>query len=241
MTRFAAGDDVYGELTHGAYAEYAVADEGALARKPATLDFPEAAAVPLACVTALQGLRDSGGVTAGTRLLVNGASGGVGTFAVQIGKALGAHVTGVCSARNAELVRSAGADEVVDYARTDFTRGEQRYDVVFDLVGNHSMTAYRRVLDRRGVYVSSSGMPGGPVLGPVPYLVGVALSGLRGRPRMRVLVVKSTVEDLETIARMVVAGEITPVITRTRTLAELPEALAAQGNGHARGKTVITV
>ena len=241
VTRFAAGDDVYGELSDGAYAEYVVVKENALARKPATVDFPDAAAVPLAGITALQGMRDAAGVTAGKRVLVNGASGGVGVFAVQIAKALGAHVTGVCSTRNADLVRSAGADEIVDYTREDFTRADARYDVVFDLVGNHTMSAYRRVLNRDGVYVSSTGMPGGAVLGPLPYLLRVLLSSLRGGPKMRVLTTKSTVEDLGILAGMVDAGQVKPIVERAYTLAELADALAHQGRGHARGKTVVTV
>jgi NADPH:quinone reductase-like Zn-dependent oxidoreductase len=195
----------------------------------------------VAGITALQGIRDSGRVRAGHRVLVNGASGGVGTFAVQIAKSLGAHVTGVCSTRNLDLVRSIGADEVVDYTREDFTRMRASYDVVLDLVGNHSPAAYRRVLRPDGVYIASTGMPGGDVLGPLPFILRVVLSSLRGRPKMKVLVAKSTIADLETLARLIEAGDVTPVIDRTYALSETAEALARQGESHARGKSVVTV
>ena len=241
VTRFTAGDEVYGELPHGAYAEHVVARQDALARKPAGLGFAEAAAVPIAGITALQGIRDCGKVRAGHRVLVNGASGGVGTFAVQVAKSLGAHVTAVCSTRNVDLVRATGADEVVDYTRDDFTRGDEPYDVIFDLVGSHPISAYRRAMRRDGVYVASTGMPGGPVLGPLPYITRVALSSLRGSPKTKVFAAKSTVDDLDELTRMIEAGDVTPVVDRTFPLAEVAEALAHQGRGHARGKTVVTI
>lgn len=241
VTRFAPGDEVYGELTAGAYAEYAVASQDVLARKPVGVGFAQAAAVPLAGITALRGLRDAGKVHAGQRVLVNGASGGVGTFAVQVAKSFGAHVTGVCSTSNIDLVHTTGADEVVDYTREDFTRGDQAYDVIFDLVGNHTMSAYRRALHRDGVYVCATGMPGGKVLGPLPYIGRVALSSLRGRPAMRVFAAKSSAADLAELGRLIEAGEVRPVVQRTVTLAETPDALAQQGRGHAQGKTVVTV
>ncbi len=241
VTRFKPGDEVYGELPAGAYAEYATAREEILALKPANLGFPEAAAVPLAGITALQGIRDVGGVRAGHRVLVNGASGGVGTFAVQVAKSLGAHVTGVCSTRNVDLVQSIGADDTVDYSHEDFTRGEQSYDVIFDLVGNHSVSAYQRVLGPDGVYIASTGMPGGDVLGPLPFIFRVAMSSLRRSPKAKIFMAKPNPDDLAELTRLIETGAITPVIERTYGLAETADALARQGEGHAQGKTVVTV
>ncbi|MEV2278104.1 NAD(P)-dependent alcohol dehydrogenase [Nocardiopsis sp. NPDC049922] len=241
VTRFRPGDEVYGELSGGAYAEYVVAAETALARKPARLDFAEAAAVPLAGLAALQGIRDVGAVRSGHRVLVNGASGGVGTFAVRIAASLGAHVTGVCATHNLDLVRSIGADEVVDYTREDFTRGERSYDVVLDLVGNHPLEAYRRVLDAGGVYVASSGEPGGAFLGPLPYLLGVTLSSLRRGPRMTAFASKPNPDDLAALTRLIDDGGVAPVVDRVLPLARAAEAIADQGAGHRRGKTVLAV
>ncbi|MFE3459663.1 NAD(P)-dependent alcohol dehydrogenase [Nocardiopsis aegyptia] len=241
VTRWQRGTQVFGELSAGAYAEFVVAGEDELAPAPTGVGPAEAASVPVAGVAALQGLRDAGGVRSGHRVLVNGASGGVGTFAVQIAKALGAHVTGVCSGANLELVTSIGADEVVDYTRHDFTRSGERYDVVFDLVGSHAPTAYRRALRRDGVYVSASGMPGGALLGPLPYLLRVALTSLRGGPRMKPFAAKRSPDDLAVLAGMIESGQVRPVIDRTYALTETATALARQGKGHARGKTVVTV
>jgi NADPH:quinone reductase-like Zn-dependent oxidoreductase len=241
VTRFRAGDAVFGELSGGAYAEYAIASEDELAPKPSSLGFCDAAAVPLAGVTALQGIRDAGCVRAGHRVLINGASGGVGTFAVQIAKSLGAHVTGVCSTDSLELVRSIGADDVIDYGREDFTRGRERYDVIFDLVGNHPLSDYRRVMRRDGVYIAASGMPGGPLLGPIPYLVRVALTSLRPGPRMRPFAAKPTSRNLSELTELIEAGEVRPVIERTYGFSDIPAALARQGEGHARGKKVVAV
>ncbi|MFP3989532.1 NAD(P)-dependent alcohol dehydrogenase [Streptomyces sp. E11-3] len=242
VTRWSPGAEVFGELPDGAYAEYAVvAEDAALASKPANLGYPEAAAVPLAGITALQGLRDAGGVRVGHRVLVCGASGGVGTFAVQIAKSLGAHVTGVCGTGALDLVRSIGADEVVDYTKEDFTRGDVRYDVIFDLVGNHAPSAYRRVLGRDGVYVAASGMPGGNMLGPLPYLLRVALSSPRGRPTMKPFLAKSNPDDLTALAKLIESDELRPVIGRTYGFTEIAAALSGQGEGHARGKTVVTI
>jgi NADPH:quinone reductase-like Zn-dependent oxidoreductase len=241
VTRWRPGDEVFGELPDGAYAEYAVAAEDALALKPADLSFPEAAAVPLAGITALQGVRDAGAVQPGHRVLVNGASGGVGTFAVQIAKSLGAHVTGVCSTRNHDLVGSIGADEVVDYTREDFTRGEQPYDVLFDLVGSHAPPAYRRVLQRDGVCVVATGMPGGDVLGPLPYLLRTVLTSLRGAPRVKPFVAKPNPDDLATVAKLIEDGAVRPVLEQTFEFSEIAAALAHQGSGHAQGKTVVAI
>ena len=241
VTRWSVGAHVFGELPHGAYAQNALAREDALGPKPANLGFAEAAAAPLAGIAALQGIRDAGGVRAGHRVLVNGASGGVGTFAVQIAKALGAHVTGVCSTSSVELVRSIGADEVIDYTREDFTRGEARYDVIFDLVGSHAPTAYRRVLRRDGVCVVATGMPGGKLLGPLPYLLRAALSSLRGRPKVRPFAARPNADDLTALAKLIETGDVRPVIEHIYELPEVAAALARQGEGHARGKTVVAV
>ncbi|RKS05129.1 NADPH:quinone reductase-like Zn-dependent oxidoreductase [Nocardiopsis sp. Huas11] len=241
VTRWRPGTAVFGELSAGAYAEFVVAGEDVLAAAPAGLGLAEAAAVPLAGVTALQGLRDAGGVRPGHRVLVNGASGGVGTFAVQIAKALGAHVTGVCSGPAVDLVTSIGADEVVDYTREDCTRSAARYDVVFDLVGSHPPAAYRRVLHRGGVYVAATGMPGGSLLGPLPFLLRVVLASLRGGPRMKPFAAKPGPDALAALAELIESGRVRPVIDRTYALADAAAALARQGQGHARGKTVVTV
>jgi NADPH:quinone reductase-like Zn-dependent oxidoreductase len=241
VTRWRAGDEVFGELPYGAFAEYAVAAENVLAPKPAGLGFPEAAAVPLAGITALQGLRDAGGVRAGHRVVINGASGGVGTFAVQIAKSLGAHVTGVCATSGLDLVRTIGADAVVDYTSEDFTQAGEPYDVIFDLVGSHALSAYRKALHRDGVCVVATGMPGGDVLGPIPYLLRAALSSSRGGPRTTSFAAKSSSDDLTALAKLIEAGEVRPVIEHTYAFSEIAAALARQGEGHARGKTVVTV
>lgn len=236
VTRWRPGAEVFGELPHGAYAQYAIAGENALAAKPANLGFPEAAAVPLAGLTALQGIRDAAAVRAGHRVLINGASGGVGTFAVQVAKSLGAHVTGVCSTSSLDLVRSTGADEVVDYTKEDFTRGESPYDVIFDLVGSHAPSAYRRVLRRDGVCVVATGMPGGDVLGPLPYILRAALSR-----RMKPFAAKPDPDDLTTLGKLIEADDVRPVIEHTYGFSEIAAALARQGEGHARGKIVVNI
>jgi NADPH:quinone reductase-like Zn-dependent oxidoreductase len=238
----AVGDEVFGELPGGAYAEFVATDASRLARKPAGIGFAEAAAVPLAGVTALQGIRDAGGVGADHRVVVNGASGGVGTFAVQIAKALGARVTGVCHTRNVDLVRSLGADDVVDYTRTDLTEATASCDVLFDLIGNHPLRSYRRMLRPGGVYVAATGRPGGPVLGPLPFIARVGLGSLVRRSiRQRVFAARANADDLGELSRLIDAGAVTPVIDRRYDLARIADALAHQGDGHARGKTVITV
>lgn len=236
-SRFQPDDEVYGELTGGAYAEYVAAPEKVLARKPANLTFEQAAAVPLSAATALQGVRDKGRTQPGQHVLVNGASGGVGTFAVQIAKALGAEVTGVCSGKNADLVGSLGADHVVDYALEDFTESGQRYDVVFDLIGNHSLRACRRALAPNGRLVLSSGPPS-PVIRRL--LAAVTLSPFMQKKMVPLLQTPNS-DDLETLTQLVEAGAVTPVIDRTYPLHHAAEALRRQGEGHMRGKTVITI
>ncbi|MEU4332893.1 NAD(P)-dependent alcohol dehydrogenase [Nonomuraea dietziae] len=239
VTRFKVGDEVFGEVNQRGFAEYVAAKQTLLAAKPAEVTFEQAATLPVAAETALRALR-LGAVAPGGKVLVNGASGGVGTFAVQLAKTLGAQVTGVCSTRNVDLVRSIGADHVIDYTREDVTRGKVLFDAVIDLVGNHRLSAFRRVLTPKGVYVSSSGN-GGPVLGPIPRLVAAALVSPFVSQRLRGLFATLDVEDLAHLAALVVAGRITPVIERTYPLCETPDAIRSLEAEHARGKIVLTV
>lgn len=242
VKRFRPGDEVFGEAD-GAFAEYVCASEDRVEQKPAGLTFEQAAAVPLAGNTALMGLRDQGRVQPGQKVLVNGASGGVGTFALQIAKSFGAEVTGVCSARNVDLVRSLGADHIIDYAREDFTRNGQRYDVVLDLVGNRSLADIRRALTPSGTLVLSGGgvSEGGSLLGPMGLIIrGQALSRF-ARHRLLVLTATPNKENLATLRDLAESGKITPVIDRTYPLSEVPEAIRYLEVEHARAKVVITV
>ncbi|MFE9751222.1 NAD(P)-dependent alcohol dehydrogenase [Saccharothrix saharensis] len=243
VTRLRPGDAVYGEAD-GAFAEYVCAPEAVVDHKPANLDFEQSAALPLAANTALMGLRDQGRVRAGQRVLVNGASGGVGTFAVQFGKWLGAEVTAVCSARNVDLVASLGADHVIDYALDDFTRDEGRYHVVLDLVGNRSLTELRRTLVTGGRLVLSGGgvSTGGSLVGPMGLIVRATLSGLVvRRHRLSVLEARPSAENLVTLRELAEAGAVVPVIDRTYRLAEVPDAIRYVEDEHPRAKVVITV
>ncbi|MFC9823238.1 NAD(P)-dependent alcohol dehydrogenase [Streptomyces erythrochromogenes] len=242
VTRLRPGDEVFGEA-EGAFAEYVCAPADAVEPKPANLTFEQAAAVPLAGNTALMGLRDLGRLRPGQRVLVNGASGGVGTFAVQIAKALGAEVTGVCGTRNTELVRSLGADHVVDYSREDFTRTGRQHDLVLDLVGNRSLAACRRALTPGGTLVLSGGgvSEGGSLVGPMSLLVrGRALSGFV-RQRLLVLTAAPDRENLAALRELVESGRVTPAVDRTYPLREVPEAIRYLEVEHARAKVVITV
>ncbi|HKT00344.1 MAG TPA: NAD(P)-dependent alcohol dehydrogenase, partial [Rugosimonospora sp.] len=238
----APGDDVYGLLTGGGFGEYVSVPADLLAPKPANLSYEQAAAVPMAGITALVALRDSGRLEPGQRVLVNGASGGVGTFTVQLAKALGATVTGVCGPHNVELVRSLGADEVVDYRATDFTRTGRRYDLLVDNAGGRTAFACRRVLDRRGRMVVVGG-PAGRWLQPAAHVFGAVLAGpLVSR---RVLVADAVgCEDkrqaLATLTEFIEAGRVTPVVHRSFPFAELPAAVSYQEQGHASGKVVVT-
>lgn len=238
VRRLRVGDDVFGEGLR-AFAELAAVDEGRLATMPAGATYEQAAALPLAGTTALQGLR-AGRVAAGQRVLVNGAAGGIGTFAVQLARELGAEVTGVCSARNADLVRSLGAAHVVAYDEADATAGDVRYDVILDLVGNHPLGRLQRVLAPRGTLVLSSGS-GGRWLGPVGRYLAGALRSVVGRQRIAPLVARQTLADLEELARLVAAGRVVPVIERVVGLADVPGALARLATGHAAGKTVVAI
>jgi NADPH:quinone reductase-like Zn-dependent oxidoreductase len=232
VTRFRPGDSVFGEGA-GAFAEYACVPERWLAPKPANLTFEQAAAVPMAAVTALQGLRDKGKMQAGQKVLVLGASGGVGTFAVQIAKSFGAEVTGVCSTRNVERVHSIGADYVIDYTRDDFTRGTTRYDLMLDTVGSRSLRECRRVLTAKAIYVHVGGRMARVLALPVvsPFV----------SQNLVQLVAKRNKDDLEILSGLIEAGKITPVIDRTYKLSETRDAIRYLEGGHARGKIVITV
>jgi NADPH:quinone reductase-like Zn-dependent oxidoreductase len=242
VDRFRPGDEVFGEAD-GAFAEYVSAPDDAVEPKPTNLTLEQAAAVPLAANTALMGLRDVAHVAPGQQVLINGASGGVGTFAVQIAKSLGAEVTGVCSARNADLVRSIGADHVVDYASEDFTRNGQRYDVVFDLVGNRSLTDFRRALTPEGTLLLSGGgvSEGGSFLGPLALMIRAQLASRFVRHRLLSVTEKPSRENLAALRDLVESGAVAPVIDRTYPLSDVPEAIRYLEVEHARAKVVITV
>jgi NADPH:quinone reductase-like Zn-dependent oxidoreductase len=239
VTEFRPGDEIFGGITSGAFAEYACVSEDSMAPKPANLTFEQAAALPMVGLTALQGLRDVGGIQPGQRVLINGASGGVGTLAVQVAKSFGAEVFGVCSARNVELVRSIGADHVIDYTQEDFTRGDQRYDLMFDLVGNRTLSECRRVLSPKGVYVSCFGRPDRRWLGPMAQLLQMAVLSPFVSHKLVTWVAKPSKKDLFELKDLVETGKVKPVIDRTYTLNEVPEAIRYLEQGHARGKVVI--
>jgi NADPH:quinone reductase-like Zn-dependent oxidoreductase len=239
ITRFQPGDEVFGACV-GAFAEYVSASERSIAPKPANVSFEQAASVPMAGITALQALR-KGRIKPGAGVLVNGASGGVGTFAVQIAKSFGADVTGVCSATNVGMVRSIGADHVVDYTREDFTDGAHRYDVILDNVGTHSMSDYKRVLSSSGVYVAIGALEMGDWLGPLSFLFKVLFASLGGRRRMVPMLASTGTEDLVVLSELIEAGDVTPVIDRSYELGEVPDAIRYLEEGHARGKVVIVV
>lgn len=236
------GDEVYGEA-HGTFAEFVCAQDSEVDLKPANLTFEQAAAMPLAANTALIGLRDVAEVHPGQTVLVNGASGGVGTFAVQLAKAYGAEVTGVCSTRNVDLVRSLGADHVIDYTQEDFTRGSRRYDVVLDLVGNHSLGEFRRSLTPAGTLVLSGGgvYEGGSFVGPMALILRRRLVNRFVRQRLLELPAKARKENLADLRELAEAGKITPVVERTYPLSEAAEAIRHLEAKHARSKIVVTV
>jgi NADPH:quinone reductase-like Zn-dependent oxidoreductase len=242
VTRFRAGDEVYGEV-EAAFAEYVSVPDDLVERKPANLSFEQAAAIPLAGNTALMGLRDVARVQPGQRVLINGASGGVGTFAVQLAKSFGAQVTAVCSTRNAELVRSLGADHVVDYTREDFTRAGQRYDIVFDLVGNRSLADLRRALTPTGTLVLSGGgvSEGGSLVGPIGLVVKGRMLARFVRHRLTTLDAVPSGANLATLRELAEAGTLTPVIDRSHPLSETAEAIRYVEEEHARAKVVLTV
>lgn len=233
VTRFGPGEEVFGTCT-GALAEYVGTPEDKLERKPSNLTFEQAAAVPTSGLAALHGIRDAGKVQPGRKVLINGASGGVGTFAVQIAKALGAEVTGVCSTGNVELVRALGADQVIDYTQEDFTQGGPRYDLILDNAGNHSLSALRRALAPTGRLIPNSGSAG---LGTfITAFVSSPFLRQQGRPYLSVPKLK----DLTFLKELIEAGKVTPAIDRTYPLSDAADAFRYLENGHARGKVVIT-
>jgi NADPH:quinone reductase-like Zn-dependent oxidoreductase len=236
---FRPGDDVFGGRT-GAFAEYVSIREDRAVLKPANLTFEQAASVPVAAITALQGLRDKGKVQPGQRVLINGASGGVGTFAVQIAKSFGAEVTGVCSTRNVAMVRSIGADHVIDYTKEDFTEGAQRYDLILDNVGNRSLLENRRVLKPKGKYIMVGG-PSGRWIDPLPRALDAFLLSRFVSQDMTMFLAELNKEDLTILRDLMQAGKVTPVIDRRYRLSEVPEAIRYLEAGHARGKVVVTV
>ena len=242
VTRFQPGDEVFGARS-GAFAEYVcVREDRAVALKPANLTFEEAAAVPVAAISALQGLRDKGQIQSGQRVLINGASGGVGTFAVQIAKSFGAEVTGVCSTRNVDTARSIGADHVIDYTKEDFTKDGGRYDLLLDIAGNRSWSDYMRVLDEQASLVVVGGPKGNRWIGPLSQAVKLRLRSLAGRRRVVApFLAKIKREDLVVLQDLLETGAVTPVLDRHYSLSEVPEALRYLGEGHARGKVVVTV
>jgi NADPH:quinone reductase-like Zn-dependent oxidoreductase len=240
VTRFRPGDEVFG-TGDGTLAEYVAVGEATLAGKPGRLSFEQAAAVPVAALTALQGLRDKGRLRPGQRVLVNGASGGVGTFAVQLAKALGAEVTAVCSPRNVEAARSLGADRVVDYTREDFTGSGRRHDLLLDVAGSRPWSACRRVLEPRGRLVLVGAPKGSRLLGPLGHIARARLTSLRASQKVVFFISKATSQDLTALAELLEAGTVTTSVERTYPLPEAADALRYLGEGHARGKLVVTV
>ncbi len=242
VTDFRVGDEVFGEA-EAAFAEHVAAPATLVARKPANLSFAEAAALPLAAITALIGVREVAAVRPGQRVLVNGASGGVGLFAVQLAKADGARVTAVCSARNADLARQSGADHVIDYAREDFSRDGRRYDVVLDLVANRSLRDLRRALAPTGMLVLSGGgvWTGGSLVGPMRLIIQAGLVGRFARQRIVQLTAAPNAQRLQALAELAEAGTLRPMIDRTYPLAQAAEAIRYVAIDHARAKVVLTV
>ena len=240
VTQFKPGDEVCG-MFRGAFAEYACTAESKFAMKPDNVTFEQAASINVAGLTALQGLRDQGKIQPGSKVLINGAAGGVGTFAVQIAKWFGAHVTGVCSTRNVDMVRSIGADEVIDYTQNDFTAGNQRYGVILDCVGNHSFSECRRVLTPKGRFV----MVGAPhdlsLIGLLAPMIKTLLLSVFVSQKAVPFIAKPSQDDLTLLGELIATGKLEPVIDRRYTLSEVPEALRYLEEGHARGKVLITL
>jgi NADPH:quinone reductase-like Zn-dependent oxidoreductase len=240
VTGFEPGDEVYG-VAEGTFAELASARPGKLTAKPSNLSAEQAAAVPISAITALQAIRDQAKVLPGQKVLITGAGGGVGSFAVQIAKAFGGHVTGVCSTKKVDLVRSLGADEVIDYTREDFTQAGARWDVIIDTGGSRRLSHLRRVLTTNGTLVIVGGEGAGRWLGGVERSFGAMLLSPFVRQRLRMFVAKETAEDLRALTELIEAGKVIPAIDRTYPLEEAPDAIRYLEDGHARGKVVITV
>jgi NADPH:quinone reductase-like Zn-dependent oxidoreductase len=241
VTHFKPGDAVFG-WCGGAFAEYACTSQSKLVMKPENVSFEQAAAIPVAGLTALQGLRNKGEIQSGQKVLINGASGGVGTFAVQIAKLFGADVTAVCSTRNVDQARLIGADRVIDYTREDFTKGGEHYDLIFDLVANHSFSARRRVLNPNGICIGAGivGL-GNSMIRLLSHLITELVLSRFVRQRFVTLMTKLSKEDLTILRDLMAAGKLTPVIDRCYSLSEVPEAMRYFEEGHARGKVVITL
>jgi NADPH:quinone reductase-like Zn-dependent oxidoreductase len=241
VTRFRRRDEVFAEVDGGGFAEYACVSEDLLQLKPVNLTFEQAAAVPLAALTALQGLRDHGRIEPGQKVLIIGASGGVGTFAVQIAKYFGAEVTGVCSTRNVDMVQSIGADQVSDYTREDFRSQSERYDLIFQLAGTRSPSDCRRALTPKGTLVLSSGESSGRWIGPVNRMIKALVLAPFVSQKVGAFLAKPNREDLQLLRELIEDGKLTPVIDRTYSLNEVPEAIRYLEEGHARGKVAVTV
>jgi NADPH:quinone reductase-like Zn-dependent oxidoreductase len=240
VTQLKPGDEVFGSCRR-AFAEYVCAAESSLVVKPDNVTFEQAASVPVAAFTALQGLRDKGHIQPRQRVLVNGAAGGVGSFAVQIAKSFGADVTGVCSTRNVGMVRSIGADQVIDYTQEDFTKSRQRYDLLFDAVGNHSLFACRRVLNPKGVLIMAGGEGGRWMIRALGRAITALVLSRFVSQKLTGLLARTRKEDLTVMHQLMEAGKVTPVIDRRYRLSEVPEAIRYLEQGHARGKVVITL
>jgi NADPH:quinone reductase-like Zn-dependent oxidoreductase len=240
VTRFHIGDEVFG-ISRGSFAEYAAAREDKLAHKPAGLSFEQAAVVPVSALTAIQGLRDAGRIQAGQKVLIIGASGGVGTYAVQLAKAFGAEVTGVSSTAKTDLVRSIGADHVVDYTREDFADGVHRYDLILDIGGNSGLSRLRRALAPRGTLVIVGGEQGGKLTGGFGRQIRALSLSPFVPQRLTMLTNKEHYADLEVLRPLIEAGQVTPIIGKTYPLTEVPDAMRQLEAGHARGKTAITI
>ncbi|MDQ3672442.1 MAG: NAD(P)-dependent alcohol dehydrogenase [Actinomycetota bacterium] len=241
VTELRPGDEVFGGR-NGAFAEYVCARaDRAIVPKPANVTFEEAAAVPVAALTALQGLRDKGQVQPGQKVLINGASGGVGTFAVQIAKALGAEVTAVCSTGNVDIARSLGADHVVDYTQEDFTRSDRRYDLMLDVAGSRSWSACKRVLEPGGTVVVIGGPKANRLLGPLGHVVGFRLAAVGSGRKVVFFIAKFNKPDMVVLSELLEARKVRPVVDRTYGLGQIAEALRYIGEGHAKGKIVLAV
>ena len=255
VTQFKPGDEVFGACIddprasgtkvwghrQGAFAEYVCAPESTLVMKPDNVTFEQAASTPVAAFTALQGLRDKGHVQPGQKVLINGAAGGVGTFAVQIAKSFGAEVTGVCSTTNVNMVRSIGADHVIDYTQEDFTQRGQRYDLIFDCVGNHSLSECRRVLNPKGICVMVGDLSGRGMVGILARLIEALVSSRFRRQKLVTFLAKPNKQDLTIMHDLMKAGRVKPVIDRRFKLSEVPQAIRYLEEKHARGKVVITL
>jgi NADPH:quinone reductase-like Zn-dependent oxidoreductase len=254
VTQFKPGDEVFGVcindpqdsalrvwIPQGAFAEYACAPESALVMKPDNVTFEQAASVSVAAFTALQGLRDKGQIQQGQKVLINGAAGGVGTFAVQIAKSFGAEITGVCSTRNVEMVRSIGADRVIDYTQQDFTKSGQCYDLIFDCVGNHSLSACRRVLNPKGICVMVGDRSGRGMVGILTRLITALVLSWFVSQKFVTFLARPNKDDLTIMHDLMKTGKVTPVIDRRYSLSEVPEAIRYLEERHARGKVVITL